>query len=92
MFEKLKRYLAKKLLPYVEVKPLNYEITSLDVETLRCEFCVPKNVIISNEQIKTYLADMLCTRLKHYIDIAATDNIIKNCTMYTGVIRIVKKR
>lgn len=88
MFNKLKRYLARKLLPYAEVKPQVYERTSLDVETLAYECSIERNVI---DLIipKKVVANGLAKELIPYIHFETTEDIYTNSIRYRGVIRIV---
>lgn len=94
MFTKLKKYLAKKLLPYVEFIPPKFETTSLDVETLSAityvhnldYMCVPTSVF-EREVIRE-----LSNGLKPYIKFEVNQSSYDNQVRIRGTIRVVKER
>ena len=92
MFDKIKRYLVKKLLSYAEVKPQKYEITSLDVETFKYERFVERGLLVPDSIIKREIATGLAKELIPYIQFETTEDIYTDSIKYRGVIRIVKER
>ncbi len=92
MFDKIKRYLAKKLLPYAEIKPQKYEITSLDVETLAYECFIERGLLVPESVYKREIATGLAKELIPYIQFETSEDIYHDGIRYRGVIRIVKDR
>lgn len=92
MFNKLKRYLARKLSPYAEVKPQKYEIITQNVETLKCEIFVERGILVPEIIHKRELARLLANDLIPYINFETTEDIYTDSIRYRGVIRIVKER
>lgn len=96
MLKKFKRYLAKKLLPYTEVKPQKYEITSLDVETLSFVTFVSEwdlEIMLESvykKEIARGLADSLIPHIK--FEFNRDDVYHKSAVQIRGSIRIVKER
>ena len=95
MLNKLKNYLAKKLLPYAEITPPKFETTSLDVEKLACEYSVNREIcggFIPEIVYKREIARQLANELIPYIRFETTEDIYTDSIRYRGVIRIVKER
>lgn len=92
MFDKIKRYLAKKLLPYAEVNPQKYNITTQKVETLACEISIERGLLVPEIIRKRELASRLANDLIPYINFETTEDIYTDSIRYRGVIRIVKER
>ena len=96
MFNKLKRYLARKLLPYAEVKPQVYERTSLDIETLAFSTFVSaldyENIpeSIFKKEIARGLTDHLIPFIK--FESNRDDIYLKGGIQIRGTIRVVKER
>ena len=91
MFKKLKRYLARKLLPYAEITPPKYETTSLDVETV--SYLVRTPNYIPEEVYKKELVHRLGESLTDYIKFETIEDHHQPgglCCLAT--IRIVKER
>ena len=88
MFNKLKRYLARKLLPYAEAKPQIYEHTSLDVETLAYECKIERGNLAPESIIKKEIARGLAKELIPYIHFEMTKDIYTDSIRYRGAIRI----
>lgn len=94
MFNKLKRYLARKLLPYAEITPPTIETTSLDVETLvyECSFDRRFCEYLSEIGLQREISRELAIGLIPYIQFETTEDIYTDSIRYRGVIRIVKER
>ena len=92
MFNKLKRYLARKLLPYAEITPPKIQTTSLDVETLAYVFIIERGILVPESVIKKEIARGLAKELIPYIHFETTEDIYTNSIRYRGVIRIVIDR
>lgn len=96
MFDKIKRYLAKKLLPYAEVTPQKYEITTLDIETLSFSTFVSEwNCETIQESVfKKEIARGLTDHLIPFIKFESNrdDIYFKGGIQIRGSIRVVKER
>ena len=72
--------------------PVNYEKTSLDVETLSCDILTERGLLVPEIILKRELASRLAYELIPYIDFKTTEDIYTDSIRYRGVIRIVKER
>ena len=72
--------------------PLKCDITSLNVETLKCEILVERGMLVPEIIHKRELARLLANDLIPYINFETTEDIYTDSIRYRGVIRIVKER
>lgn len=93
MFNKLKKYLARKLLPYADITPPKCEITSLDVETVYAEVMEPNELLIPEAVYKKELIYRLGYALTDYIKFeVCEDPRLDNKRRCRASIRVVKER
>lgn len=69
--------------------PPTIERTSLDVETLRCDYYVEREINVPVSICKREVAKRLANELLPYIHFETTEDIYTDSIRYRGVIRIV---
>ena len=89
MFEKFKRYLANKLLPYAEVTPPKYEVLSLNVKTISAEVIIPKEWLVPEAVYVKELRHKLGEALKDYIKYERSEDLYSDKFRLRGSIRVV---
>ena len=92
MIKKFKRYLAKKLLPYVETTPIKCETTSLDIETVSAVVTIPIGLPMPGEVIKDEVVYELSNKLANYVTFETFEDSKRDQVCFIGTISIVKER
>jgi hypothetical protein len=96
MFEKLKKRLANRLLPYADVariEPPKIETTRLKVETLMCEESISRRYAqgIPDRVYKEEIARKLSRELMPYMEISTNVNPWLDSIEIRAKIRVVKE-
>ena len=94
MFKRLKRYLAKKLVPYADIPRPKYEVRYFDIEEVATEVTIPFDMasVVPKSAWKKEIAQNLSRGLINYIDFHTTEDRYTGAIRYRGVIKIAKER
>lgn len=94
MFKRLKRYLARKLVPYADIPRPKYEVRHFDIEEVVAETTIPFDMasVVPKNALKNEIAQKLSRELIDYIDFHTTEDHYTGVIRYRGVIKIAKEQ